>query len=175
MKDGVVGCSHRRGARQVATQQLGLAEVAAGPELVDVPAAARHFGVHRCDDVERLARFAFLEDGGPRGEDDPLQARGQILDRRLRQRAPECNLVQQLDVGVAPGMRRSSARRAGHAVATAAGPTTPSARRAPRLPSSAITGEVTAAPNATPTVQSASRVANVRAITASGARRAGSV
>jgi hypothetical protein len=72
-------------------------------------------------------------------------------------------------------MRRSSARRAGHAVATAAGPTTPSARRAPRLPSSAITGEVTAAPNATPTVQSASRVANVRAITASGARRAGSV
>lgn len=47
-------------------------------------------------------------------------------------------------------MRRSSARRAGHAVATAAGPTTPSARSAPRLPSSAITGEVTAAPNATP-------------------------
>jgi hypothetical protein len=65
MKDGVVGCSHRRGARQVATQQLGLAEVAAGPELVDVPAAARHFGVHRCDDVERLARFAFLEDVAP--------------------------------------------------------------------------------------------------------------
>jgi hypothetical protein len=56
MKDGVVGCSHRRGARQVATQQLGLAEVAAAQEL---PAAARHFGVHRCDDVERLARFAF--------------------------------------------------------------------------------------------------------------------
>jgi len=82
MKDGVVGCSHRRGARQVARQQLG---------------------VYRCDDVERLARFAFLEDGGPRGEDDPLQARGQILDRRSRQRAPECNLVQQLDVGVAPG------------------------------------------------------------------------
>jgi hypothetical protein len=79
MKDGVVGCSHRRGARQVAAQQLGLAEVAAGPELVDAPDAARHFGVHRCDDVERLARFA------------------------LRQRAPECNLVQQLDVGVAPG------------------------------------------------------------------------
>jgi hypothetical protein len=103
MKDGVVGCSHRRGARQVATQQLSLAEVAAGPELADVPAAARRFGVHRCDDVERLARFAFLEDGGPRGEDDSLQARGQILDRRLRQLGPECNLVQQLDVGVAPG------------------------------------------------------------------------
>jgi hypothetical protein len=101
MKDGVVGCSHRRGARQVVTQQLGLA--AAGPELADVPAAARHFGVHRRDDVERPARFAFLEEGGPGAEDDPLQARGQILDRRLRQRAPECNLVQQLDVGVAPG------------------------------------------------------------------------
>jgi hypothetical protein len=39
----------------------------------------------------------------PGGEDDPLQARGQIRDRRLRQRAPECNLVQQLDVGVTPG------------------------------------------------------------------------
>jgi hypothetical protein len=103
MKDGVVGCSHRRGARQVAAQQLSLAEVAAGPELADVPAAAVTSACHRCDDVERLARFAFFEDGGPPGEDDPLQPRGQILDRRLRQRAPECNLVPQLDVGVTPG------------------------------------------------------------------------
>jgi hypothetical protein len=55
--------------------------------LADVPAAARHLGVPSSDDVERLAGFAFLEDGGPRGEDDPLQARGHILDRRLRQRA----------------------------------------------------------------------------------------
>jgi hypothetical protein len=36
-------------------RSTGLAEVGAGPELADVPAAARHFGVHRCDDVERLA------------------------------------------------------------------------------------------------------------------------
>jgi hypothetical protein len=44
-----------------------------------MPAAARHLGVPSCDDVERLARFAFLEDGGPRGEDDPLQARASSI------------------------------------------------------------------------------------------------